>query len=77
MAKREVFEKVRLESDSLNTINCLNGCMDPSWTMVILIKDCRVLLSSKWQRGAEIPTARSLSIFACSASPEGSIYIAG
>ncbi|GLJ34866.1 hypothetical protein SUGI_0701970 [Cryptomeria japonica] len=33
--------------------------------------------TSTWQQGAEIPTATSSSMFACCASPEGSIYIAG
>ncbi|GLJ34826.1 hypothetical protein SUGI_0701310 [Cryptomeria japonica] len=35
------------------------------------------LLSRTWKQGAEIPTARSGTGFACCASPEGSIYIAG
>ncbi|XP_059069152.1 uncharacterized protein LOC131859432 [Cryptomeria japonica] len=45
MAKREGFTKVWLESDSLNTVNYLSGCTDPSWTIANLIKDCRDIIN--------------------------------
>ncbi|GLJ14525.1 hypothetical protein SUGI_0235060 [Cryptomeria japonica] len=45
-----------------------------SYTSTILIDD---LLSNTWKQGAQIPIAQSIHDFACCASPEGSIYIAG
>ncbi|XP_057832951.1 uncharacterized protein LOC131043737 [Cryptomeria japonica] len=45
MAKREGFCKVWLECALLNTINCLNGCTDPRWTIATLIKDCRDIIN--------------------------------
>ncbi|GLJ53054.1 hypothetical protein SUGI_1130230 [Cryptomeria japonica] len=46
-----------------------------SFSRKILIYD---LLSSTWKQGAKMPTPRSFfTSFACCASPQGSIYIAG
>ncbi|XP_059067567.1 uncharacterized protein LOC131858360 [Cryptomeria japonica] len=43
--KREGFAKVWLEYDSLNTINCLSGNTDPSWTEANLIKDYQDIIN--------------------------------
>lgn len=34
-----------VESDSLNTINYLSRCMDPSWMIASLIKDYRNIIN--------------------------------
>lgn len=45
MDKREGFTKVWLELDPLNTVNYLSSCMDPSWTIASLIKDCQNIIN--------------------------------
>ncbi|GLJ14528.1 hypothetical protein SUGI_0235100 [Cryptomeria japonica] len=45
-----------------------------NYTSAILIYD---LLSNTWKQGAQIPIGQCIHDFACCASPEGFIYIAG
>ncbi|XP_057828583.1 uncharacterized protein LOC131039766 [Cryptomeria japonica] len=40
MASKEEFKRVWLESDSLNTVKYIMGCIVPRWTILKLIKDC-------------------------------------
>ncbi|GLJ34859.1 hypothetical protein SUGI_0701880 [Cryptomeria japonica] len=47
---------------------------DGSFSKKILIYD---LLCSTWKQGAEFPTGKRAALFACCATPQGSIYIAG